>query len=382
MSSLIISLGVFKGSGGPTKTISSFKKALCAEQFSFCSREELDAGPLAVDGAEAVVASSLPILKQLRVAGGSKTADAEFAFSQSQIVSCHSYYRYHALWVNKNSRKYKVPYWFVPHGILDPWVMQNGQVAKRLYWACGGARFLEQASTVIFSTSAERDKAMSQFDLPAAEVIYWPVELVERTNFEARRARIREELGISEDARVLLYFGRIHSMKKPLETIRSVANVGDESLHLVMVGNEQDVSLKDCYAVADQCGISSRVHLVGPVYNETKFDYMMAADAYISLSYRENFNHTAAESLSAGLPVILSPGNDLQVDIRDEMCSWGLKDERLETASQVIEEFSQMPLDKLQSMGVRGREWVEENLQFSTFAQRLRLAAETYGRSL
>jgi hypothetical protein len=79
------------------------------------------------------------------------------------------------------SRKYAVPYWFVPHGILDPWVMQYGRFAKKAYWACGGARFLEHASTVIFSTSLERDKAVSQFELPSSEIIHWPVDLVDRS---------------------------------------------------------------------------------------------------------------------------------------------------------------------------------------------------------
>jgi glycosyltransferase involved in cell wall biosynthesis len=187
-------------------------------------------------------------------------------------------------------------------------------------------------------------------------------------------------LGISDNARVLLYFGRLHSMKQPLETIRSVAKAGVASLHLLMVGNEQDVSLKDCYAVADKCGIAGRVHLIGPVYGEAKFDYMMAADAYISLSHRENFNHTAAESLSAGLPVILSPGNDLQGDIAEAACSWGLSSNNSEDAALAIQEFAEMESRDLMGMGSRGRQWVKENLQFSTFRDRLNTVAAKYER--
>ena len=66
--------------------------------------------------------------------------------------------------------------------------------------------------------------------------------------------------------------------------------------------------------------------MIGPVYGDSKYHYLFASDAYVSLSQRENFNHTAAESLSAGLPVILSPGNDLAGEIRDEGCSWSLND--------------------------------------------------------
>lgn len=380
MAKTIISLGVFQSSGGPTKTITSFKDALDAELYSFCAPDELIDDKLAVDGAVSVVSSGIPILRQLRYAPRRATKASEIAFSKSSIVSCHSFYRYHVLWVEKMSRKHAVPYWFVPHGILDPWVMQYGRFAKKMYWACGGVRFLEQASTVIFSTSLERDKAMSQFELPGVEVIPWPVELVDCSNDQARRDHIRAELGIPDNARVLLYFGRMHSMKQPLETIQSVANAGDDSLHLLMVGNEQDVLLKDCYAVADECGISKRVHLIGPVYGKAKFDYIMAADAYISLSHRENFNHAAAESLSAGLPVILSLGNDLQGDLEGAACSWGISSNNSEDAVSAIQEFAQMQSDDLIGMGSRGRQWVKENLQFSTFKNRLNAVAKKYAK--
>lgn len=375
----IISLGVFKHSGGPTKTIAAFQNALSANLYSFCDPLELRRNPLAIN-AEPIIPVSIPGFKQIHYSTSRATKKAENSFAESRIVSCHSFYRYHAVWVEKMSRKHAVPYWFVPHGILDPWVMQSGRFAKKIYWAYGGARFLEQASTVIFSTSLERDKAMSQFELPGAEVIPWPVDLVDCSNEQARRGRIRAELGISDDARVLLYFGRLHSMKQPLETIRSVAKAGDESLHLLMVGNEQDVSLKDCYAVADECGIAARVHLIGPVYGEAKFDYMMAADAYISLSHRENFNHTAAESLSAGLPVILSQGNDLQGDINEAKCSWGVSNDELKSAIHAIEAFSQTSFQELEQMGTRGRAWVSKYLQFSTFRERINAVAKKYGR--
>jgi glycosyltransferase involved in cell wall biosynthesis len=376
----IISLGVFKGSGGPTKTITAFKDAMGAALFSFCSASELRENPLAIPGAQPVVPVALPILKQLQYSTRRATLAAENSFAESGIVSCHSFYRYHSLWVNRMSRKYDVPYWFVPHGILDPWVMQYGTVAKKLFFKAGGQRFIDEAATVICSTSSERDKALAQFDLPASEVIPWPVELVDCSDRISRRNQIREDLKIPHEAKVLIYFGRLHSMKKPIETIRAVAAGGDENLHLLIVGNEQDVSLKDCFRVAGELGVNERVHLVGPVYGKKKYDYLLAADAYISLSFRENFNHTAAESLSAGLPLILSPGNDLQGDIASEHCSWGLSDNEPKTASDAIEAFNCLSFEELAEMGNRGRDWVGRNLEFSKFAERIQSVANQYGK--
>lgn len=376
----IVSLAVQKSGGGPTKTIGAFKRALNAELYSFCDPILLNDDPLSVPGVNPVNAMQFPFARQFMWPSRQSAFDAEQECAQSRMISCHSFYRYHILWMNRIYEKYRTPYWFVPHGILDPWVMEYGRPAKKMFWAAGGRRFLDQAATVICSTSSERDKAISQFDLPATEVIPWPVELVDCNDKAKRRHKIREGLKIPSEAKVLIYFGRLHSMKKPLETIRAVATGGDENLHLLIVGNEQDVSLKDCFRVAEELGVNERVHLVGPVYGKKKYDYLLAADAYISLSFRENFNHTAAESLSAGLPLILSPGNDLQGDIASEHCSWGLSDNESKTASDAIEAFNSLSFEELAEMGNRGRDWVGRNLQFSTFAERIQSVANKYGK--
>jgi len=380
MKSTIISLGVFQDSGGPTKTIAAFKNAMEAELFSFCDASELHENPLAIPGAQAVVPVSSPILKQLQYSTSRATAAAEVSFAESSIVSCHSFYRYHAIWVNKMSRKYGVPYWFVPHGVLDPWVMSKGKLVKNAYWQLGGARFLKEAVTVICATKAERDKAAEHFDLPDADVLPWPVELVNVDQREEVRAALRERLGIPNDARVLLYFGRLHPMKQPLETIQALAASRARDIHLIVVGNEDGVSLRDCSEVAKISGVEAQVHFIGPVYGDEKYDYLLASDAYVSLSHRENFNHTAAESMAAGLPVVLSPGNDLLSEIKEVGCFFEMESNSVESAAEAIRRFSETPIKEISQMGFCGRQWVAEFLSFERFKTQLNALALKHAR--
>ena len=366
----IISLGVFNHTGGPTKTIRDFKRALNAEVYSFCEQSALEKHKLAIAGARPVVSSSLPVLSQFCYAGKG-TKEAEAAVRASDIVSCHSFYRYHALWTHKICDACRVPYSFVPHGILDPWVMRKNRWVKQLYLNFGGQRFIEDSSVVIFSTQTERDKAGTQFVLPQSAVIPWPVELVDRTDREPIRDRIRRLLGIPEEAHVLLFFGRLHPIKRPLETIEAVAKATTGELHLVIVGNEDGVTKADCMQSARKYGVEKRIHFVGAVYGENKYHYMHAADAYISLSFKENFNYTAAESLAAGLPVILSPGNDLRSELSGVGCCLEIEDESLQSAVNAIKEFTDLSLPKLREMGLLGRKWVEANLSFDLFKTRL-----------
>lgn len=382
MSIHIVSPGVHQSFGGPTKTIGAFQKALRADLYSCCESSRLEKDPLGIDSAQAVPVSQLPIFRQLGWVAEKDRRAVEDKIASSDLISCHLFYRYHNLWVREISRRYGVPYWFVPHGVLDPWVMSYGRMVKKAFWALGGRQFLESASTVIFSTKAERDKADAQFDLPASEVLSWPVQTVGIDGRDRLRGSVRAKLNIPEDARVLLYFGRLHPMKRPLETIEAVAKINDSKVHLIIVGNEFGVGEGDCMQLAQALGCHHRVHFVGPVYGEKKYAYLHAADCYISLSHRENFNHTAAESLAAGLPVILSPGNDLGYELVDAGCAWHLKDDNKWTAFHAIEEFVALPEVELKQMGDAGRNWVEANLSFSLFEARLKTIAEKYKRSV
>lgn len=377
----IIALGVHRSSGGPSKTIASFKEALKARLFCFCDAKRILQDPLAIEAAEVVPCSRIPGLQHFMVPARDADKSAEQAFKESLLVSCHSFYRYHVQWVNRMASTHETPYWFVPHGVLDPWVIERRSFGKRIFWKWGGERFLANASTVIFATTAEKEKAESQFSIANAEVIPWPVDAVDLSGRMQKRIEIRQSLGISPERKVLLYFGRLHTMKRPLETIDAVASSENEMLHLIMVGNEEDVRIKDCVKRAIDKGIAARVHVIGPVYGKKKFDYLFASDAYISLSWRENFNHTAAESLSVGLPVILSPGNDLQSDIESECCSWSMVDNTLRSAVDQVNSFVTASESSLSEMGDRGRRWVKENLSMDAFTSRLRAVAQLHQKS-
>ena len=155
MKKAIVAPGLFKDFGGPRKTIGTFAKVLDAPIYSFCDGVRIRNEALAVDNGEPVESSTVPVLRQFLVPQKEPIGRAEIAFAQSSVVSCHMFYRYYSLWVNQMYRKHGTPYWFVPHGILDPWVMTKGAFVKKAYWHLGGKRFLKDSKTVICATRAE-----------------------------------------------------------------------------------------------------------------------------------------------------------------------------------------------------------------------------------
>ena len=58
--------------------------------------------------------------------------------------------------------------------------------------------------------------------------------------------------------------------------------------------------------MAAQLGVASRVHFSGPLSGDPKWSAYRDADIFVLPSQNENFGNTAAESVAAGTPVIVT----------------------------------------------------------------------------
>lgn len=376
MKTLLAGLSLVPSNGGLPKTMRKFGEALGARIVSFSSaflpKEELEA----FSDVEHIPTGRNKILDWYAWAKAKDRASAEAAAGEADLLSCHVMLRYHAHWVRRMAKRHNIPYWFVPHGQLDPWVYTYRAGIKHLWLKLFGKRLMREAAHVIFSTEQERDKAKWFYDGPNTRVIHWPVELIDTEGKPAARESLHQAFNIPKQDRVLLYIGRIHSMKNPLKTIEVIAKSGDAHVHLLVVGPDGDVTTEDCRAKARELGIEAQVHVPGPLYGEGKTRALLGADAFISLSHRENFGHTAAESIAAATPVILSPGNDLGPELKPYECGLLLKDDTMDCAVESIRAFMAMDDELLEDMGKRGREFVAEKLSFELFSSKLVALAE------
>lgn len=377
----ILALGLYPSSGGPSKSVRAFQRALSADVISWVDPVRIEQEPQVWGNipCHLVRGSRLPMLRQLLYPASDGLQHAEAMIAHSRLVSCHSFLRWHNIWLEQMATRHSVPYWFVPHGVLDPYVFSTKSFAKQLFMTAGGRRFLDRASGVVCATRREHEKLEPLMPSTPHAVIPWPLDDSEfRQRDEASRLAMRRELRIGEDQMLLISLGRLHPMKRPLETVRAVADAGRNDVRLVIIGNEDGVSMAECVAAAARLGIQEHVHVVGPAFGARKSALLDAADAYVSLSHRENFNFTCAEAMAAGLPVILSRGNDLAADIREEQCGWMLADDA--DAPSAIAACAAMSPAAREAIGERGRAWASRNLRFDDFATRIRrFAAQVAG---
>jgi len=369
---LLVSNAVLPKSGGFPKTMRKFAVALSAEIVSFTSPDESAEEREAFPEVTHVPTGRGFLSNWYSYAGKMARMPAEKMAGRVDLLSCHIMLRYHATWVQRIARTHDIPYWFVAHGQLDPYVYTYRSGIKRLWLNLYGRKLLERAAHVIFSTEREREKAKWFYEGANTRVVHWPVDLIETDEKSNARAWLRARLELEPSAQVLLYFGRLHTSKRPLETIEAFAAAGVSGAHLVLVGPEGDVTLAACQECAGRLGIGSRVHPVGAVYGAEKNRFVLGADAYISLSYKENFGHTAAECLAAGTPVLLSPGNDLSPELEPVGCGWFLKTNRSDEAVDAIRSALCIGGDVRYAMGQRGRAFVRDECSEVGFAAALR----------
>ncbi len=360
--------------GGLYRGINDFAEALDAPILSFDDGRRDRSGR--DDRAVRIPAGTGLLTRDCHQLARAAAARAEEAIAGADLLVVHSLFRAHAAWAAGWARRHGKRYWAVPHGCLDPWSLAQRRLAKRAWLTAGGKRYLTGASRVIFSTRRGLEKAAGWVAPGTGVAVHWPVELPPEGDAAAARAAFRERHGISADAPILLFVGRLHTVKRPVHAVEAFCRSEAGRTHLVVVGMDDDVTAAEVMrAVASEH--RERVHLVGGLAGDQLAEAYRAADGFLSLSFQENFGYAVAEALAHGLPVILSPGHDLAYDLPQVAaggiaCGWLLPDDSGDAAAEAIAEWAVLAAGQraaLAEMGAAGRAWAGETLSRERFRE-------------
>jgi glycosyltransferase involved in cell wall biosynthesis len=168
----------------------------------------------------------------------------------------------------------------------------------------------------------ERSKAYYEhYGYPADRLFFSP-HCVDTEWFAAqatakRRARLRGNLKIAPEARVLLFAGKLVPFKRPLDLTAAAAATRARGTHVeVMVAGDGELR-SELAAAAQAAGVP--LHLLG-FYNQSEMPTAYAAADCLVLPSdgRETWGLVANEALACGRPIIVSDacgcGPDLAVD--------------------------------------------------------------------
>ncbi|HWY05571.1 MAG TPA: glycosyltransferase [Candidatus Acidoferrales bacterium] len=202
------------------------------------------------------------------------------------------------------AQKLSIPYVVEPIGMFVP-IVRN-LFLKRAYHRFLGRNMLHNAAAIIATAEQEKSELIAG-GIPADKIVLRRNGVAPPASLPARGA-FRTSLNIPPDARLILFLGRLSQKKSPDLLLQAFAQLPPSSTaaHLAFVGPDESGMRARLQQMAANSGVARRVHFVGPLSGAPKWSAYRDADIFVLPSQNENFGNTAAESVAAGTPVIVT----------------------------------------------------------------------------
>ena len=162
------------------------------------------------------------------------------------------------------------------------------------------SRFTDKLITI-----NKEDYTLAKGKFYAGEVCYVPgvgLDLSRFENVQVDRTAKRREIGVPEDAFLLLSVGELNENKNHQIIVRALAKLNDPNVHYAIagVGDKRD----DLLELAEELGVSEQLHLLG--YRKDIPELNCSADVFCFASLREGLGVSALEAMACGLPLVTS----------------------------------------------------------------------------
>ncbi|NEP13095.1 MAG: glycosyltransferase family 4 protein [Symploca sp. SIO2C1] len=119
---------------------------------------------------------------------------------------------------------------------------------------------------------------------------------------EQGRHRLVQQMGLAADTRFVLFAGRLHAQKDPILLVRSMAEINEPNVHLLIAG-DGDLHGELC-AEIDSLGLSGQVTLLGSLVQTELAQLMRICNVFVLTSAYEGLPLVVLEALACGTPIV------------------------------------------------------------------------------
>jgi poly(glycerol-phosphate) alpha-glucosyltransferase len=265
------------------------------------------------------------------------------------------------------ARRLGVPFVFSPHGAYDPVSLRRHRSRKLLYRALFERPMIRRAALVVGLTDGEAADVQAFAPVPATAVIEngvpAPPQGIDPMLF-------RSELGLSEDARLAVFVGRLDVFRKGLD--RVVEGVAGAPRWTVALVGPRFRDVERLEARISELGVQHRVRLVGERRGSALYACLAAADVFVLVSRWEGLPLSLLEAFSIGIPAIVSPAVDRTVGVEAAGAGWVVNDDGLTATLEGLETAARDELLKRRTSAVS----LARRYDWSSVAERYEAAYE------
>jgi glycosyltransferase involved in cell wall biosynthesis len=218
------------------------------------------------------------------------------------------FWNYTGLAAWRACRRFNVPYFTIPHGLLSPWAMRHKGLKKALYWRMIARRIVSGSHALLASAEQERrDGRRAGLRLPMHVVPNGGDHLhgLDLDDPHAHDATLQ----LTGGQRYVLFLGRIHEKKGLDILVPAFSEVArrHRDVRLVIAGTIDPAYARTFDALLGASDVRDRIVLTGNVDGPRKAAMLRYASLFALTSYSEGLPVVALEALAAGTPVILTP---------------------------------------------------------------------------
>jgi D-inositol-3-phosphate glycosyltransferase len=256
------------------------------------------------------------------------------AFATSQRIRydlVHSHYWQSGLAALELAERWAVPLVHSHHTlgrVKNEWLAPGDapEPASRLE---GEAEVISQAEVLVASTDEEWEQLACLYSASHDRLKTLHPGVDHQIFSPGNKLEARTELGLPEDAAVLLYVGRIQRLKGldlGLQALAELEGRLDRPVVLVVVGgasgNNGGDELLRLQGMAESLGVADQIRWMGPQPHPGLVSYYRAADVLLVCSHSESFGLTALEAHACGTPVVATAVGGLSHIVADGQSGW------------------------------------------------------------
>ncbi len=191
---------------------------------------------------------------------------------------------------------------------------------------------------IILDDGTQGREAALRHGVPDEKIRFLPNGInVEWSDGEFDRRRVRDELGISWDAVVVLFLARLVESKRPemlLNAIPDIKRSSKPNVLFLFVGDGP--SRAGCEKLTRSLELGETVRFTGAVEHGRVAEIMSASDIFVSTSRLTNAAIPTCEAMVCGLPVVGFDVGDTKHLIADGETGFAVPDGDVEALSRAI----------------------------------------------